>query len=142
MIYKRTDFHKLNHFSLCKNTGSRSTFEFPSRVNLSGPSLYCIARTMGKHWQTLNRTSLCDKVAWSDFSLNLLLLKGEGCVYFHSYCSYLSMLIADFSQQIQAMLQNSTRWKNDIICGYLLGGDGVSPPLKKLGTPLCLQPCL
>ena len=23
------------------NTESRSTFEFPSRVNLSGPSLYC-----------------------------------------------------------------------------------------------------
>ena len=29
-------------------TSSRSTFEFPSRVNLSGPSLYCIARTLGK----------------------------------------------------------------------------------------------
>ena len=29
-------------------TGSRSTFEFPSRVNLSGPRLYCIARTLGK----------------------------------------------------------------------------------------------
>ena len=28
-------------------TGSRSTFEFTSRVNLSGPSLYCIARTLG-----------------------------------------------------------------------------------------------
>ena len=26
-------------------TGSRGTFEFPSRVNLSGPSFYCIART-------------------------------------------------------------------------------------------------
>ena len=29
-------------------TGSRSTFEFPSRVNLSGPCLYCIVRTLGK----------------------------------------------------------------------------------------------
>ena len=28
--------------------GQRSTFEFPSRVNLSVPSLYCIARTLGK----------------------------------------------------------------------------------------------
>ena len=28
-------------------TGRRSTFEFTSRVNLSGPSLYCIARTLG-----------------------------------------------------------------------------------------------
>ena len=27
-------------------TGNRSTFEFPSRVNLSGPNLYCIARTL------------------------------------------------------------------------------------------------
>ena len=28
-------------------TGSRSTFEFTSRVNLFGPSLYSIARTFG-----------------------------------------------------------------------------------------------
>ena len=35
-------------FSLPRPTGSRSTFEFPSRVNLSGPSLYCIAQTLGK----------------------------------------------------------------------------------------------
>ena len=28
--------------------GSRSIFEFPSRNNLSGPSLYCTARTLGK----------------------------------------------------------------------------------------------
>ena len=28
-------------FSSIHTTGSRSTFEFPSRVNLSGPSLYC-----------------------------------------------------------------------------------------------------
>ena len=30
------------------HTGSRSTFNFTSRVNLSGPSLYCIARTLGE----------------------------------------------------------------------------------------------
>ena len=29
-------------------TGSCSTFEFLSRVNLSGPSLYCIARILFK----------------------------------------------------------------------------------------------
>ena len=29
-------------------TGSRSTFEFPSWINLSGPSLFRIARTLGK----------------------------------------------------------------------------------------------
>ena len=34
---------KINH-----EPYSRSTFEFPSRVNLSVPSLYCIARTLGK----------------------------------------------------------------------------------------------
>ena len=28
-------------------TGSRSTFEFPSQVNLFGPSLYCVAWTIG-----------------------------------------------------------------------------------------------
>ena len=31
-----------------RSTGSRSTFEFPSRVNFSVPSLYCIAWTLGK----------------------------------------------------------------------------------------------
>ena len=29
-------------------TGIRCTFEFPSRVNLSGHSFYCIAQTLGK----------------------------------------------------------------------------------------------
>ena len=29
-------------------TGSRGTFGFPSQVNLSGPSLYSITRTLGK----------------------------------------------------------------------------------------------
>ena len=53
------------------HTGSRSTFEFPSRVNLSAPSLYCIARTLGK----LSRHSI------GLARLNLLLLKGQGCVY-------------------------------------------------------------
>ena len=36
------------HFKLRNFTGSHSTFEFPSCVNLSGPSLYCIARTLDK----------------------------------------------------------------------------------------------
>ena len=32
----------LKKCSMCPQVrGSRSTFEFPSRVNLSGPSLYC-----------------------------------------------------------------------------------------------------
>jgi len=30
------------------HTGSRSTFEFPSQVNFFGPSLYCIALSLGK----------------------------------------------------------------------------------------------
>ena len=39
----------LQHFRKpCTRTGSRSTFEFPSQVNLSGPILYCIAWTLGK----------------------------------------------------------------------------------------------
>ena len=53
------------------HTGSRSSFKFPSRVNLSAPSLYCIARTLGK----LSRHSI------GLARLNLLLLKGQGCVY-------------------------------------------------------------
>ena len=30
-----------NAFAALHHRGSRSTFEFPSQVNLSGPSLYC-----------------------------------------------------------------------------------------------------
>ena len=56
------------------NTGSRSTFEFPSRVNLSGPSLYC----------STDRTSRCNKVdvvrLYASYRLNLLSLKGQSYV--------------------------------------------------------------
>ena len=38
----------LQIFYFLFGTGSHSTFAFPSRVNLSCPSLYCIARTLGK----------------------------------------------------------------------------------------------
>ena len=62
-------------------TGSRSTIEFPSRVNLSGLSLYCIARTLGTLIkETLIRTSRCNKVdavrLYALYRLNLLLLAG------------------------------------------------------------------
>ena len=64
--------------------GSRSTFEFTSRVNLSSPNLYCTARTLGFIKQTLNRTSRCNKVdavrLYASYKLNLLLLKGQRCV--------------------------------------------------------------
>ena len=40
LIKKRT-FILQNLFNR-NHSGSRSTFEFPSRVNLSGPSLYCL----------------------------------------------------------------------------------------------------
>ena len=62
--------------------GSRSTFEFPSRVNSSGPSLYCIARSLGK-WSR-HSIGLADatRLKRSDFRMNLLLLKGQRCVYF------------------------------------------------------------
>ena len=57
-------------------TGSRSTFEFPSRVNLSGPSLYCI--------KLLDRTSWCNKVdavrLYASYRLNLLWLQGQICM--------------------------------------------------------------
>ena len=36
-------------------TGSRSTFEFPSRVNLYGPRLYCIARVIKADTQLCNK---------------------------------------------------------------------------------------
>ena len=54
-------------------TGSRSIFEFPSRVNLSGPSLYCIPG----RW--LNKAGLAGaaRLTRADFRLNLLLLKGQ-----------------------------------------------------------------
>ena len=63
------------------HTGSCSTLKFPSRVNFSVPSLYCIARTLGK----LSRHSIglagATRLTQSDFRLNLLLLKGQRCVY-------------------------------------------------------------
>ena len=56
-ILKASKFLKLSPNSLnllqdpktcSKFTRNRITFEFSSRVNLSGPSLYCIAWTLGK----------------------------------------------------------------------------------------------
>ena len=46
----------------------------PSRVNLSGPSLYCTCTDIGLIKQTINRTSRCNKVDavihifWSEFN--------------------------------------------------------------------------
>ena len=87
----------LNFVDLCRAiwnpiTGSRSTFEFPSRVNLSGPSLYCIART-------LNRTGRCNKVdAVPDFRFNLLLLKNQSCVYtiYYTRCTITTLIITKY----------------------------------------------
>ena len=59
------------------DTGSRSTFEFPSRVNLSGPSLYCIARTSGKYRRHSIGLAGSTRLTRSDFRLNLLLLIGQ-----------------------------------------------------------------
>ena len=61
-------------------TGSRSTFEFQSRVNLSPPRLLCIARTLVKWSRRSIRLAGATRLTWSDFRLNLLLLKGQGCV--------------------------------------------------------------
>ena len=51
-------------------TGSRSTFQFPSRVKLSGSSLYFTC--------SMDRTSLCNKVdvvrLYASYRLNILLL--------------------------------------------------------------------
>ena len=40
---KQTNKHQTIVYMYMQYTGSRSTFEFPSRVNLSGLSLYCTA---------------------------------------------------------------------------------------------------
>ena len=60
--------------------GSRSTFKFPSQVNLSGPSLYCVARTLGKKSRHSIGLAGATRLTRSDFKLNLLLLKCQGCV--------------------------------------------------------------
>ena len=63
-------------------TGSCSTFEFPSRVNFSGPSLYCIARSVGK-WSRLSiGLAAATRLTRSDFRLNFLLLKGQRFVVY------------------------------------------------------------
>ena len=65
------------NLNYASSTGSDSTFVFMSRVNLSAPSLYCIART-------LNRTSRCNKVDavrfYALYRFNLLLPKEQRCV--------------------------------------------------------------
>ena len=60
--------------------GSRSTFKFPSQVNLSGPSLYCVARTLGKKSRHSIGLAGATRLTRSDLRLNLLLLKCQGCV--------------------------------------------------------------
>ena len=74
-------------------TGSSSTFAFPSRVNLSGPSLYCIARTLSKWSRHSIGLAGATRLTRSDFRLILLLLKGQRFVscstlYLHM-CMYI-----------------------------------------------------
>jgi len=68
-------------------TGSHSTLEYPSRVNFSGPNLYCIARTLGKWSRHSIGLAGATRLTQSDFRLNLLLLKGEGSVLRIKHCS-------------------------------------------------------
>ena len=42
LLYATTDYN----LQYMITTGSHGTFEFPSRVDLYGPSLYCVARTL------------------------------------------------------------------------------------------------
>ena len=67
------------HVHIC-DTGSRSTLEFPSRVNFSVPSLYCIAQTLGN--KSRHSVGLADasRLTRSDFRLNLLLIKSQRCM--------------------------------------------------------------
>ena len=77
MFFRNISLKKQIAKSLSTYTGSCSTFEFSSRVNLSGLSLYCIARTLGK------RTGRGNKVdAVRRGGLNLLLLQGQRFVHF------------------------------------------------------------
>ena len=80
-VIKSTNLDRLSEGYI---RGSRSTFEFTGLVNLSGPSLYCIARTKGLIKQTLNRTSRCNKVdavrLYASYRSNLHLPKGQRCV--------------------------------------------------------------
>ena len=52
-------------------TGSRSTFEFPSRVNLSGP-IYTVPSSMDNKVDAVR--------LYASHRLNLLLLKGQRCM--------------------------------------------------------------
>ena len=73
-------------------TGSRSVFEFPSRVNLSGPNLYCNNNKGGSEKEpvpsSMDRTSRCNKVdavrLYASYRLNLLLPKGQICMRLRS----------------------------------------------------------
>ena len=79
-LFKKKDYQIMFNGSNCdrklKLTGSLSTFEFPSRVNLYGPSLYCIAWTLGKKSRHSIGLAGATRVTRSDFRLNFLLVKG------------------------------------------------------------------
>ena len=70
-------------------TGSRSAFEFPSRVPVCQPfrTQFVLYRPdIGLIKQTLNRTNGCSKT-FASHRLNLLLLKGQRYVLFlHFFC--------------------------------------------------------
>ena len=81
-IYLNNLFHYIfRGFSLfIFITGSRRTFEFPSRVNFSGPSLYCTSSM-----DMSSRSNKVDAVRlYASYRLNLLLLKGQRCVLWNS----------------------------------------------------------
>ena len=66
-------------FKICDSYGqlyTRSTFEFPSRVNLSGPTLYCIAQTLVNKADT-KRTSRCNKVDAVKLQVEFTFTKGS-----------------------------------------------------------------
>ena len=48
LLKRKWNVHTNLSFVVYKTNCVEAAFEFPSRVNLSGPSFYCIAQTLGK----------------------------------------------------------------------------------------------
>ena len=66
--------------TLYRITGSRSTFEFPSRVNLSGSRLYCItrtARTADKLSRYSKDTQRCNNIDGVRLQIELTFTEGS-----------------------------------------------------------------
>ena len=96
------------------HTGSRITFEFPSLVNLFGPSFYRIARTLSKQSRHSIGLAGATRLTRSDFRFNFLLLEGQRWV--NSITVFRSVTKSfQFNKVLKSFLRLYQSFKNHVI---------------------------